>query len=238
MILDFNGNPFCQSCSQETLRAKLEHDINQNKPGMRVLNFRSYWPYAGDIKQARFENSEVTTEEARNNVNKMLNMANRYLDKKVRGNTILTGKAGHGKSWVAAAALRYVAEHTDQECLFISWINWTRDYNDARQGRLELKTTLKRIISADLVVLDDIGAEFGADSGQKDNLTDALEYILENRDRTIITTNLKTKELRNGYQSSRALSRMLKGIKKKDGSIDDDRIIVYTDKSEDLRPYG
>lgn len=244
MLVAPNGQTICWTCQKEHVLAKERNEVMANQPNMVVLEDRSYWPMTIKKRVKRglpypsFEISQNKSEEAKINGEKAKNMAKNYLNIDFVGNTIITGPAGRGKSWNAACILREVAKNSHQECLFIDWANWTDDYNEARQKGYDLKTSYERIVNADLVVLDDIGAEIGLNYGQKDNLTDRLYKILNNRERTIITTNLTSKELMENYQNGRMISRMMLGMKDENGVVKPDQIIKFTGQSTDLRSYG
>ena len=82
-----------------------------------------------------------------------------------------------------------------------------------------------------LLVLDDLGSE----ASFKRELTEASDWvqgvlfgILNKRNRTIITTNLTTKELKAIY-NPKLISRMNKGVAKNDG------VIKFTNATPDKR---
>ncbi len=107
----------------------------------------------------------------------------------------------------------------DKRCLFISYAELLEQLKFAmndEQARKEITGSLMaEIKSADLVVLDDLGAELGVkqidDRNKSTNFNnDTLNRIVEARQNkaTIFTTNLTGKEMSQAY-GERILSRIM-----------------------------
>ncbi|HFD6940704.1 ATP-binding protein [Enterococcus faecalis] len=134
---------------------------------------------------------------------------------------ILSGKSGVGKSHLAMSTAWEVLEKSnyDKRCLFISYAELLEQLKFAmndEQARKEITGSLMaEIKSADLVVLDDLGAELGVkqidDRNKSTNFNnDTLNRIVEARQNkaTIFTTNLTGKEMGQAY-GERILSRIM-----------------------------
>lgn len=134
---------------------------------------------------------------------------------------ILSGKSGVGKSHLAMSTAWEVLEKSnyDKRCLFISYAELLEQLKFAmndEQARKEITGSLMaEIKSADLVVLDDLGAELGVkqidDRNKSTNFNnDTLNRIVEARQNkaTIFTTNLTGKEMSQAY-GERILSRIM-----------------------------
>lgn len=134
------------------------------------------------------------------------------------GNLVFTGKAGTGKSHLAMSIARYVNDvsKTDgryQKVLFISCVELFRkmknDFNQPdskfNEGRM-----MRLLTGADLLVLDDLGAETGKGTANS-WIEQFLSSLFEARENTIITTNFTGEELKRMY-GQRFVSRLLKGI--------------------------
>ena len=138
-------------------------------------------------------------------------------------NSLLTGNAGAGKSHLAMSMLRVVNEYSNpyRKCLFISVDEMMRKIKAGFNRTGDYYYTEERMINplteADLLVLDDLGAETGAinsDKAATDFTTKMLYAIVNGRmsKPTIITTNLDTRALGKKYDS-KLISRMMKGAK-------------------------
>lgn len=151
-------------------------------------------------------------------------------------NTILSGKAGSGKSHIAMSILKAVNEHAEpwQSCIFVSVVDLMMLIRDSF-GKPDSKYTEANMIalltSCDLLVLDDLGTE----SSLMKNTNESSEFVqrvlfsILSRKRTIITTNLTSDELMQIY-NPKIFSRINKGV----GS-DGSHIIKMPDSLEDKR---
>lgn len=151
-------------------------------------------------------------------------------------NTILSGKAGSGKSHLAMSVLKAVNEHADpwQSCIFVSVVDLMMLIRDSF-GKPDSKYTEANMIAlltnCDLLVLDDLGSE----SSLMRSTTESSEFVQRvlfsvlSRKRTIITTNLTSDELMQIY-NPKIFSRINKGV----GS-DGSHIIKMPDSLEDKR---
>lgn len=134
----------------------------------------------------------------------------------------LTGKTGVGKSHLAMAILWQVIEKSnyDKKCLFISYNELLEQIkfamNDREAQKAIMGTLMNEIKAADVVVLDDLGAETGIFEADSSNVTDfnarTLTNILDARigKPLIVTTNLDGKQVAKMY-GARVLSRMAEG---------------------------
>ncbi|WP_459578042.1 ATP-binding protein, partial [Enterococcus faecalis] len=130
---------------------------------------------------------------------------------------ILSGKSGVGKSHLAMSTAWEVLEKSnyDKRCLFISYAELLEQLKFAMKDEQARKTItgtlMAEIKSADLVVLDDLGAELGVKGNDSTNFNnDTLNRIVEARQNkaTVFTTNLTGKEMRQAY-GERILSRIM-----------------------------
>lgn len=171
------------------------------------------------LKHATFDSYQTTDDETEHNKQLALNIARRYY-KGANNNTIFTGKAGTGKSHLSMAMLQVVNEHSDpyRKCLFVSLDELMRRIKDSFNNRESYYTEQRMIdllTEADLLVLDDLGAETGAvttDKTATDFTTRTLYAIINGRMNkpTIITTNLSSKDMAKMYDS-KLISRMFRG---------------------------
>ena len=171
------------------------------------------------LRHATFDSYQATDDETEHNKQLALNIARRYY-KGANNNTIFTGKAGTGKSHLSMAMLQVVNEHSDpyRKCLFVSLDELMRRIKDSFNNKQSYYTEQRMIdllTEADLLVLDDLGAETGAVTTERtatDFTTRTLYAIINGRMNkpTIITTNLNSKDMAKMYDS-KLISRMFRG---------------------------
>lgn len=216
----------CEQCAYEKhekrVKKELEQDVKDSEKASTYswLNHRSVF-LDDTLRRAAFENFETEDEETKRNKEIALRIARDYFkDKKF--NTVLTGKAGAGKSHLAMSILKAVNEHSEpyRTCLFVSVDELMRriigSFHNPGSYYTE-ENMISLLTSADLLVLDDLGAETGSMHSSKtatDFVTRVLYGVVNGRmnKATIITTNLSSRDLMNKYDQ-KLLSRLLKGTK-------------------------
>lgn len=233
--------PFCQKCALEERdrkeQALIQKSVEANyiRKTTQVLSKDSMCEDR-TILNATFENYVANNQETMIAKEKAIKIANKYTDVSNNFNTILTGVAGTGKSHLAMSILKKVNEECEvrTSCLFISTNELMRkiksSFNDkhSRYTEERLVTMCKEV---DLLVLDDLGSE---STFRKEKQSESTEYtqnvlfgILEARTRTIITTNLTSKELNYVY-NKKIVSRLYRGLS-------DSSIIKFTEATKDKR---
>ena len=136
------------------------------------------------------------------------------------GNTLITGSTGVGKSHLSYAMAKainegYRAKNEPKSVLFISLTEIIKEikngWNYGRHASLTEHEALNLMTSVAYLILDDLGAKNAEIKPKGDWEQDFLFDILNNRDTTIINTNLSGDELRKVY-NERNTSRILKGL--------------------------
>lgn len=239
-MIKLPGKPaFCPKCQQEKIAAHERKTVIDAETYWRkrkttdVLSRDSIFDDP-NLKTATFENFEATSQEAENNKNLARTIAGQYLKVDTQFNTLFTGLPGRGKSHLALAMLKAVNEYAERpmSCLFVSVNELMRlvkdsfNYPDSKYTEANMVELLGTV---DLLVIDDLGSEssFKRDSREASEFTQNVLFgILNKRNRTIITTNLNSKELTAIY-NPKLISRMYRGIK--------GHIIKFTDKTPDQR---
>lgn len=227
LVSGFGRPAICMQCAKED-KEKREQELVEKVSADYFKRNTYNWLGQHSIfldetlKQSTFESYETIEDEAVRNKEQALQIAREYY-KGAKFNSLLTGNAGAGKSHLAMSMLRVVNEYSSpyRKCLFISvdelmrkikaGFNRTGDYYYTEERMINLLT------EADLLVLDDLGAETGAinsDKAATDFTTKMLYAIVNGRmsKPTIITTNLDTRALGKKYDS-KLISRMMKGAK-------------------------
>lgn len=234
--------PFCKDCKKENNQAENERIEKEGTEAyLKRTSFGwldSLSIFADDTVRAnRFEQYLEVDEETRKNKQIARRIAKEYLDGKAF-NTFMSGKAGTGKTFLSMSILRAVNENSKpyKKCLFVSVDELMRLIKDSisnKQSPYTEKAMVDRLTKADILVLDDCGAETGAIGSGKaatDYTTKILYAIMNGRmnKSTILTTNLSSRELYKMYDQ-KLLSRMLKGS---DGHI------IKFENATDKRPFN
>lgn len=224
LVTAFGQDPICLECEKE--RVEKENQAYAKKASEDYEKRKTYsWFYHNSIfldetlKKATFDTYTTPDKETAENKEKALTIAREYFQNK-NYNTILTGKAGTGKSHLAMSMLQAVNENSKpyKRCLFVSVDELMRRIKDSFNNRESYYTEQRMIdllTGADILVIDDLGAETGAitsDRAATDFTTKVLYAIINGRMNkpTIITTNLNSKDMAKMYDS-KLISRMLRG---------------------------
>lgn len=227
------ASPFCEKCAEEAKAAREEELIRiiaEESKKARTYSWLKDKSVLMDrtLLDASFDSYESRNEEQKKNKDKAVGLAQAYLDGKVF-NVFLQGTPGAGKSHLAMAMLRHVNEHARpfKRCLFVAVDEVVRrikdSFDDRERGGVSEYQAIRLMSDADLLVLDDLGAEVGGMSDRaraSDFIIRTLYSVLNNRmDKpTIFTTNLSGGQLERVYDH-KLFSRMLKGVTAKSSIV-------------------
>jgi hypothetical protein len=215
--------PVCPVCHQEAIEQKAiataEDALNQGLylKSYNILESKSTVPK--ELKAATFDNFIAETPEEKQLLEFAKGQAKKYLDG-MAGNTLITGGTGVGKSHLSYAMAKainegYRAKNEPKSVLFISLTEIIKEIKNGwsygRHASLTEHEALNLMTSVDYLILDDLGAKNAEIKPKGDWEQDFLFDILNNRDTTIINTNLSSDELRKVY-NERNTSRILKGL--------------------------
>ncbi|WP_051669194.1 DnaA ATPase domain-containing protein [Carnobacterium jeotgali] len=226
-LVTFKGlKPFCKQCAKEQIEAdneKLAQDAAAKYHKRTTYDWLRKQSIFSDesIKYATFASYIEDEKETIENKKLARHIAGEYL-KGASYNTVFYGSVGTGKSHLSMAMLQAVNEHSDsfKRCLFVSTDELMRRIKDSfsnKQSPYTEQAMVERLIKADLLVLDDLGAETGAastENGATDYTVRTLNAIVNGRMNkpTIFTTNLSSTQLTKMYDK-RLMSRMFRGSK-------------------------
>lgn len=222
---------FCPECQREDMAKEQEKKIGEmyissilsNTFG--VLERNSIMP--SDMKDASFNTFTVNNEIDEKAKNYALRVARHYF-KDGKGNSIILGKAGRGKTHLAISIAKklnidFKANNEPKSVLFM---NVPTMFQKIQSGfsQKDARTTdewLELLKKVDYLILDDFGK--GEQTPWK---MDFMYNLLDARDKTIITSNLTGAEMKQTFDSS-LVSRVAKGAK--------DLIFKYPESAEDRR---
>ena len=222
---------FCPECQREDMAREQEKKIGEmyissilsNTFG--VLERNSIMP--SDMKEASFNTFTVNNETDEKAKNYALRVARHYFNDG-RGNAIILGKAGRGKTHLAIAIAKklnidFKANNNPKSVLFMNVPTMFQKIQSGF-GQKDARTTdewLELLKKVDYLILDDFGK--GEQTPWK---MDFMYNLLDARDKTIITTNLTGAEMKQTFDSS-LVSRVAKGAK--------ELTFKYPENSEDRR---
>lgn len=223
--------PFCQSCQKKKVeaqimkRVKAAEGYEQRQKTYNWLRKRSII-MDKQLLDASFNTFHTETDKEALLKQQAQTFAQEYLEGRTY-NTILTGTPGAGKSHLAMAMLKEVNESSQvgHRCLYIAVQEMMRRIYNSFNNPTEIFTeqyAVDMCREADVLVLDDLGAETGAittRSQATDYTTKTLHGIMDGRQdkTTIITTNLNSDQLKKLYDD-KLRSRFYKGMKAR-GSV-------------------
>lgn len=212
--------PYCPKCESEAREKELDQLADKVKKDSYLSYLKNYSLFdRKDTLNYTFDNFKVakgSKEELVKNMTRKI-AGEYYKDKDKKFNSLFFGKSGTGKTHLAMAILNAVNSNAQpmQRCLFLSvtkLLDAKRDYFTDPVNHLWSKDYTERVIKdADLVVLDDLGAESAA-SQANNFIQDTIFSLYELNQRVITTTNLSMNELKAKYHE-RLISRILEGGK-------------------------
>lgn len=218
---------FCPECGQEEInRQAIELGLEAEN---QVRNFKSYAVFGREsiispkIANATIGNFEIHTEQDANAVNFAKRFTREYVKERYEGNVIFQGPPGVGKSHLALGMAKTINEAfqkfgNKKSVVYMPVSELFERMKEAfniKGARWEEKATLKFLTNVDYLVLDDLGKESNVGNSIREGSSWAQSFLyrlLENRAKTIITTNYAGNQLKQLYEPS-LLDRILAGSK-------------------------
>lgn len=234
-----NLKPFCPECAVINTAHSEAIMMNEETEKAKRRNsrwLRSYSFVTGgerkleEMMNMTFDNFHEVDQETKINKKKAQNLVNSYF-KGNEHNAVLAGEFGTGKTHLAMAILNKINEvgfhkKKDVRVLFVEtyemmeriYSSYNDDDSPYRKDRV-----VAMLIEADLLVLDDIGAEVGSmtKASEANNETvKVLTSVMRGREYkpTIITSNLDPAEMKQTYDG-RFYSRLMRGVDDKETLI-------------------
>lgn len=216
-------SPFCPICATDQRdrreREEVERylDASTYQKTYNVLDRDSTIPK--ELELATFDNFLAETDEEKRLLTFAKGQAQKYLEG-MTGNTVITGGTGIGKSHLSLAMAKainegYKAKGEPKSVLFVTLTEIIKrikeGWNYGNGASLTEFEATKLLAGVDYLVIDDLGAKNAEPRAKSDWEQDFLFDILNNRETTIINTNLDGCQLRKVYNERNA-SRILKGL--------------------------
>ncbi|HEM3198276.1 TPA: ATP-binding protein [Streptococcus suis 14A] len=240
----------CQVCTQEGIALTEQETLEEARNRQRyvttydVLMRDSIVPK--ELRGASFENFKAETAEEKQLLEFAIGQVEKY-KQGMTGNTLITGQTGIGKSHLSFSMAKAINEHFKEigkpkSVLFVSLTEIIKQikngWNYGKGASLTEFDAVKLLTSVDFLILDDLGAKNANTTAKSDWEQDFLFDILNNRETTIINTNLNSQEIKTVYNARNA-SRIFKGLEGnsfKAFSISDKRYTINKFKQGEATP--
>ncbi|WP_204101007.1 ATP-binding protein [Bacillus mycoides] len=218
-LMEIQGETICPVCRLEEENRRLEKEMNvfryEKEERKRKSIFYDHSLIKDEtIKLARFSTFISECEEDENNLILAKKALTDYLND-IRFNLILVGKVGAGKSHIAYSIAHEMNEQSSDKVMYVTsseLFDFIRSTFNTQSCETEHSIT-NMLISMDLLVIDDLGAELGDmeinDLKATAFVNRVLFKLFDGRQgkKTIITTNLTGEAIIKAYDE-RVTSRM------------------------------
>lgn len=213
----------CQVCTQEQITMTEQETLEEARNRQTyvttydVLMRDSTVPE--ELRGATFENFKAETAEEKQLLEFARGQVKKYTQG-MTGNTLITGQTGIGKSHLSFAIAKAINEHFKEigkpkSVLFVSLTEIIKQikngWNYGKGANLTEFDAVEQLTKVDFLILDDLGAKNANIAPKSDWEQDFLFDILNNRETTIINTNLNSQEIKTVYNARNA-SRIFKGL--------------------------
>ncbi|HEM9634198.1 TPA: ATP-binding protein [Streptococcus agalactiae] len=219
------GLTVCPACHKEELEKqnelRVQKQYEKESENKRLYYLKKLSIMDDELENASFENFRIDTAKHREVLSWAKAMANDWF-KGGKGNIVMTGKAGRGKSHLAYSIIKGLSDKTKKFGLLV---NVTDLLSEIKRDFSKETFWMDQLKKVDYLVLDDLGAEKISDWS-----TSIIYSLLNKRTNTIITTNLTPAEIRKKY-GERIASRIRKGCDKSHimefEGLDDERMKLW-----------
>lgn len=230
----------CKICTREEVDRRETEGVKKSEQASvlvhtyEVLMRDSTIP--SELKDATFDNYKADTQAEKDLLEFFKQQTRKYWND-MKGNTLVTGSTGIGKSHLSVAMAKLLNEQykkngKPKSFLFVNMTEIIKQikagWADKSGQSITESQIVKQLTEVDFLILDDLGAQNSAVKPKSDWEQDLMFDILDKRERTIINTNLTSDELKTAY-NARNFSRMLKGSNGnifKAGNIEDKRMMM------------
>lgn len=202
------GRLACSECDKEALAALAEAFDKKAAEEIKRSYFMQHSLASAEAFNCSFDTFIANTKYEEAIKHNLMSTAKAYAAKpEAQRNTVLYGKSGTGKSHLAMSLMKYVADHSDQKCVYVNVAKLFRKIKNSMNSDYEYWTESKAediMTGCDLLCIDDLGTESSMGrQGQEASrwVQNVLYDALENQKRVVITTNLNEQQLRRTYDA-------------------------------------
>lgn len=203
MQIDTKTNkPFCFRCLIAEEDKKLANEAVEAHKRMKRRKVKDVFDQKSlvneNLKKATFDNYSPPSDELKFAKNRVMDFVMTFDDKSYK-NLLLVGTYGTGKSHLSYAATKYLID-SGRSCLFLSVPKLLTKIKDTynQNSKHSEDDLLEYIQDVDLLVLDDMGAEYTNKRNDTDNWAQTKIFeVVDSRagKHTIYTTNLTSNDL-------------------------------------------
>jgi DNA replication protein DnaC len=223
IIKDHNDETIsdCLNCENKALEKEMiefKDRLDQQKDTDILNQFERYSLIPDDLQSATFENYQPDHPTKEDALKKCKWFATNFENLTGFHSLLLKGSYGLGKSHLSHSIATYL-KGKGKKVIFIDTPSLLRMIRQSFTDKSFSESDVYRLCAeADLLILDDIGAEYvKQENGKESWVTDVLFQIITSRmDKPkVFTTNLTSEELTRKYgtHGGRIVSRMMKGTK-------------------------
>lgn len=204
----------CPQCREEERAEEVRRELAEKRQAKerRIARLIGRSGLPERYLSRTFDNYRAETEGQQRVLGIAKAYAERFEDRlKHGGGLVFCGKPGTGKTHLAAAICNHVMRELGRSALFLTVLRAVRSVKETwRQGaeRTE-QDALDALLEPDLLVLDEVGVQFGTES-ERLILFEIINGRYEDMRPTILLSNLPVEELEQ-YIGVRALDRMREG---------------------------
>lgn len=206
-------NAPCPKCEEER-KAQAQEIEQQRLASLRVNRIERLLGHSGIPKRFRertFANFRAETEGQKRALQVSKAYAERFEDRMAHGGgLVFCGKPGTGKTHLACAIANHVIR-TGRSAVFAAVIQAVRSVKETYRKDSETteRQAINALIAPDLLILDEIGVQFGSDT-EKMIMFEILNGRYEEMRPTIVLSNLVQSEL-GDYLGARVIDRLQEG---------------------------
>lgn len=203
----------CPRCADETKRRDAE-DAKRKQAEDRRSRIKALIGRAGIPRRFEgrtFENFRAESDGQKRALQVSSAYTERFEDRlRYGGGLVFCGKPGTGKTHLACAIANHVIQ-MGRSAVFMSVIRAIRSVKDTyrRDSDLTEQQAINALIAPDLLILDEVGVQFGSDT-EKMILFEVMNGRYEDVRPTIVLSNLVREEL-GAYLGERVLDRLQEG---------------------------
>ncbi len=194
-------NGYCHLPKVKEDRIKFEYKAckytkESVKNNVVTKNIR-YYDVPPALKEACFENIDKTIKARFKTIEWLNDFVKKYPSNK---GLYLHGSFGCGKSYLISACLNELAKKNIKSCI-VFWPEFLRNLKSSFDSDYEQK--IDYIKNVELLLIDDLGAENVTNWGRDEILGAILQYRMDNKKTTFVTSNLNITELESHLSSSK-----------------------------------
>lgn len=230
----------CPECVRTKMEKQQEREIGDTLIREKLATsydvFERDSMIPADLKGASYKTFTVSSDIDQQAKNFAMRLNRLYFKEGGKGNALIVGQSGIGKSHLTISIARKLNDdwkslNEPKSVIFVSVSKLFQKIQDGFNTRdgFSREQMMKLLVGVDYLFLDDIGKEstYGHTVKEANNWKQEFLYqLLDERETTIINTNLEGAELVKVYDRA-LVSRIMKGAK--------DNIFKYPKEAEDRR---